>query len=205
MVKVPEGGLGKGPRWARVTEACDKGSKARQVLRNPYLRILEVAGEQRATLLATDSFVAVSIPVEIDPGDVEGYIPVEAFKEAWKARKGTAAPHIFCGDKACEVSNGPTFPYEDRTEYDFPNIAMLRQPSSAWEPMEEAPLVKDEPFKAGVNAAKLAQGAEALGCAEVIVLARSGSGKPWELRPTTEVDDRFALVMPVRLAGQVLR
>lgn len=86
------------PLSGRV-EAAVATDQSRPVLTRVFLRILETKtgrGHNRKTkregwLEATDSYLLIQVPVELDDDDTEGMIPIEALAEARLANRELAA------------------------------------------------------------------------------------------------------------------
>ena len=76
---------------------------------------------ERKRLEAVDGHMAVSTPVEIEPGDVSGPVSVDALKAARKAAGKGATASIHCNGSLA-VPSGPTFPRPDLQGIKFPSL-----------------------------------------------------------------------------------
>jgi hypothetical protein len=97
------------PAKCKLEKVVSK-DQTRPVLASAYLRVVEPATEAEpgsGYLEATDSFKLARVPVELEVGDVEGFIPPAALIEARKADRLT--PRLEANG-TCDVPGGPSFP-----------------------------------------------------------------------------------------------
>ena len=166
----------------------------RPVLTNVHLDV------DKGQVVATDSYMLARFPVELDEGDTSGPIPVDALKASrkppLKLRTGEDGVSIRA-NRNVEVVQGEA-PYlsvpRGDVDYTFPNADSL------------FPAVLAD-FTIGLNAAKLAQLAKALGSDEVVLQFTAGKdGNPEALRPilvrpiSRGDDDPDGILMPIRHA-----
>ena len=96
----------------KIESACEPKNGTRDVLRNPYLEV--DADGKRANLVATNGKILAVIPVEPEPGDTSGHVPVDALKTARKGAKGDVS--IGCNG-AVELPGGLSIPRPDEGEF----------------------------------------------------------------------------------------
>jgi DNA polymerase III sliding clamp (beta) subunit (PCNA family) len=169
-------------------EACASKDQTRPVLTCLHLRINE---DGTATLEATDSYQAISIPVTVEEGDTEGLIPVEAVTEARKQGRGTKEVNLEANGKVI-APNGASWV---RPEGTFPKIPELIPAQLA-------------EFEIGLNPTLLANMAKAFGAETVRIQFCAGSnGMPDNLRPMVVTPrsgdlqgEAKGILMPVRLS-----
>jgi hypothetical protein len=167
---------------SRIEKVASK-DQSRPALASCYLRA-GTAGT--GTLEATDSYKFVRVPVVMDEGDVEGFIPVEAFAAARKNRAG----YLNCNG-SIEVPGGPTFPRQDCGQ--FPDSTRL---------FPEQPVA----FTVGLNAKLLYELAQGLGTDTVQVSFVQGADGPDPLRPMIVtpanglgIEGADGILMPIRV------
>ncbi len=167
-------------RKAAEVEAAASKDSARPALTEPWL--------VGSNLYATDSYVAVRIPVELDPGDTDGTVPGAALKAA---RKPRAMPNVLLNGSAVTSEGDGRAEFSRRVHKDQlpPAIDALIPDADA---LEGATSIT-------VNILKLAQAAKAIGC-DVVTLTIRDADKPIVMQPNVGSDGRIALVMPVRKA-----
>lgn len=179
------------PKLPDLTKVASK-DKSRPVLSCAYL------DTERQVIEATDSYRLVSIPVEIEEGDVSGLIPIEAMKAFQKAHKKTAIyPSLVCRETEVELVNhydGTAQTWKRKVEGTFPNVPEL--------------IPEDvHPFRIGLNAKLLGDLAAGMGTetVEIQFVADRESREPSALRPmiVRPLADRAVtgILMPVRLAS----
>jgi hypothetical protein len=76
---------------------------------------------ERKRLEATNGHMAVSTPVEIEPGDVSGPVSVDALQAARKAAGRAPTASIHCNGSLA-IPSGPTFPRPDLQGMKFPPL-----------------------------------------------------------------------------------
>jgi len=155
----------------------------RPVLTHAFLR---VDGE-RATLEACDSYKLARIPVELEAGDEEGFVPVEALTTARKARAESVSVN-----GSVDIPGGPSFPRPELGQ--FPNAVQLFPDGEV-------------AFAVGVNAKFLHELAQGLGSETVRLEFVKVGDEPSALRPIVvrpiggDAPEADGLLMPVRLAS----
>lgn len=87
-------------------------AKVRPTLAHPYLDV------EAAALIATDSYVMVKVPVDIDEGDESGPIPTDALQAARKVAP-RRLPIYIEANGAAVIPNYATFTRDQA--YEFPN------------------------------------------------------------------------------------
>jgi DNA polymerase III sliding clamp (beta) subunit (PCNA family) len=184
---------------AKVEKAASKDS-TRPVLQHLYLRAGKDAGE--GTLEATDSYMLVRVPVTMEDGDTEGFLPASALTEARKAAdRYTSEVHVGAnGSIEYGTKDGGTVTLARPEPGKFPDTAQLF-------PGELST------FEVGVNPKLLLAAAEAMGCETIrLSFARKRESsiecdsdplRPITVRPLngTTSPDAVAIVMPIRIAG----
>src|ERR1043165_2378632 len=135
-------------------ERAASGDAARPVLEDPYL------DAEAGRLVATDSYILVSLPVELDEGDVSGWVPAEALKAARKTRYANDdLRRIFLSENKAVVDtpagSSAFIRINDRGE--FPKWQQLVPPTEG----------REGEVLISLNAEKLLQAAMAIGTAEV--------------------------------------
>jgi len=175
----------KSPEIDRATSK----DKTRPVLSCAYLNVEE------GTIEATDSYMAVVVPVEIEDGDTSGLIPSEALSALRKASKTVWRSLTANGEVTLETADG--IQTWKRPEGQFPNLRQLT-------PSEYSG------FRVGINPEKLYNLAKALG-SETVTLefalqpsAEEGEGVgffPSNMKPlrVTAGSDAWGILMPVRI------
>lgn len=179
---------------AAKIEQCVSDDKNRCVLTQPYLDIRD--GE--AHVVATDGRCMAVVPVESQPGDVSGHVPVESLKTARKVWGRLTLNTLAVGESAVSVGDHQWKRPELGT---FPN----------WRQVIPSPEKdKTEILRLGINPEYLARVAEAIGTDGHVVLEipveSQGRYKGQVLnaivvRPSDKgaVPGAFGLVMPVRI------
>lgn len=167
---------------------------ARPVLQWVYL------DAEKSEVRVTDSYRAVRYPVELDPGDTSGPIPVEALKASRKPPLKSLSTSIRCNGNV-EVRHGfgadASEPYltipRDQTPGTFPNIDQLEWDNSGG-------------TEFALNAKLLYDLARAMGSETVRIRLHADSPQlkpfavtPMETRGGTEATDPKAIMMPIRI------
>lgn len=171
-------------------EASASKDQTRPVLTHLYLRITGEGDARIGRLEATDSYKLVSIPVEVEDGDTEGFIPVEVLKAARKASRGSSAVQI-------EANGGLVI--EDGTTYPRPE-------PGTWPKTDQLIPTDTTEFEVGLSARFLWDLAQAFGDDRVVVkftAAKDGSPdplRPIHVRPMGSAEG-VAILMPVRVGG----
>ena len=158
----------------------------------------------RKMIEATDSYGLVSIPVEVEEGDVSGMVPIEAWTAFFKAHsKRVPSPSLQCGEDCVLEIDGSTSRWK-RPEGTFPSVAQL-MPDEA----------NRSGFRVRLSVPLLANIAAGLGTDEVTLgfvrskpeLDESAEGVgyfPSNLRPIIVSNGEHgeqAILMPVRMMG----
>jgi hypothetical protein len=136
---------------------------------------------EKATLLATNSYIAARVPCEVEPGDESGLIPAVAIKEAagrsLRIADGKATLFLPDGERAWNLL----------TDGEFPDVEGV---------LDAAPVA---PTRFGINAGLLASLSAALG-------ASPKHHQPVALHPVhplkgmrIEATDATGVLMPVRI------
>jgi hypothetical protein len=169
-------------------EAVPSKEKHRPVLTHLYLRITEENGERVGTLEATDSYKAVMIPVELEDEDTEGFVTIEALKQARKdSPRGTVR---------LSANGGLVTP--EGTEFSRPEAGQ-------WPRLPELVPQDTTEFEIGLSAKFLYEMAQAYGDDRVrIKFTASTDGSPnpmrvMHVRPLNGEGE--GILMPIRLAG----
>lgn len=83
-----------------VVEGCVDAGGGREHLAHVWL------DAKAKTIVASDGWIMAAVPVEVEPGDVSGYIPVPAMAEARRRGRG-AGPvgKLACRDGVCALEN----------------------------------------------------------------------------------------------------
>lgn len=193
------------PTKAKVEKVASK-DQTRPVICNTYLRVIEPptdSGELdgRGYLEATDSYKLIRVPVELESGDVDGFVPPEVLTAARKVNRHD--PRIEANG-SLDIPNGPSFPRPELGQ--FPNVDQLLP--------DETSLAD---FSIGVNARFLFELAQGLGT-DTVRLRFVGErlagvdnpsvdpARPSNLRPILvdgigAAEEGIGLLMPIRLAG----
>jgi len=137
----------------KVKAACSSDA-SRPVLTYAYL------DAERAELQATDSYIAVRVPVELEPGDASGFVPCEALERSRKRDAGSlrlnGSADVMGEYQAADSPEPPLASFARPDLGQFPNLPAL------W---PETPVS----FRVGINAKFLLQVAEALGAEDTAV------------------------------------
>lgn len=193
---------------AKVAAAASK-DEARPALTGAWLDT--EAGELRAT----DSYIAVRMPVSIDAGDADGWLTADALERSRKRDGGGIAA---CGRAdVFTLVNGVDEPGTEYVEahtvasYPRPNLGTPPNLPQLWP-------VDDSGFTVGINAGFLKRAADAVGSSDGVVyltFQKDEAGNPNPLRPIIvrtpgaaleRPDGRHglarpeAIVMPVRVS-----
>lgn len=191
-------------------EKCASRDESRPVLTTVNLRVVKPAGDvQPATdtspetfepgsgfLEATDSYKLVRVPVELEPGDVDGLISVESLQAARKSDRHN--PRLSAGEASADIPGGASYPRPFGGQ--FPNVDSL-VPAGAWGTKSTTV------WEIGFSAKLLYELAQGLGSDGVrISFQPSPDGtEPNPLRPITvralrDGDpDAVGILMPIRL------
>lgn len=183
---------------------------SRPVLHALYLRIRENDGERHGVLEGTDSYKLGRIPVELDEGDTEGFVTLEAIETARKAKYD----HLYCNG-----SLGAGTALEPLVHFPRPELGTFPDTDKLLE-LEPA-MIDGARFRFGINPRLLLELAEGLACDTVELefactktyakgADASSSPAPSPLRPLTvrplgrkrgsDVSaDAIGLIMPVRV------
>ena len=172
----------------KVEKVCDRTRPGSYGYREPLARPWLKGGN----LYATDTYRAVRIPVEVDPDDTDGVVPVEAIKSA-------RASKAFRNECLIIMLNGEARTLEasyPRPEVDTVDIEQL---VPAWaDGLEDAP---DTIVTLRFNAKFLAELASALGTDTVTVRVDTAAmRKPIVVNPSGAAigpDKRLGLLMPL--------
>lgn len=196
----------KFPIEAKIEKVVSR-EKTRPVLARLHLRIVErITGRGRSKrvhrdgyLEATDSYKLVSIPVELDSDDVEGFIPIEAITRARKEKleQIAAGTGVRVGDVVFDRPIEGTYP-------DVPRLL----------PADDAFV-----FAVGVNASFLNEIADAFASSTVrlefpgtVIRTPAGTfkgvqlspNKPIRVRPLAgPVPEAKGILMPTKLADPI--
>jgi hypothetical protein len=190
-----------------MPELVASSDQSRPVLTQVHLNA------ERSAVEVTDAYMIARFPVELDEGDTSGPIPVEALKASrkspFKLVSGTSIrcnAHVEVRAAFGEDASDPyvTLPRESG-EYIFPNVDQLIPDESS---MHE--------FEIGIDAAKLAKLAKAMGddvvrlrfVATKVKDSPPNTWQPSPLRPIlvnpgnlpNSEDQPQGLIMPVRLS-----
>jgi len=169
-------------RKYRVEQACSKDVHGRPALADPYLRIL---GDERGWLEATDSYIAARVSVRGVTYDSDGWVPVDALKQA---------------RKACGAVDEADVPCENGRVNVYGTVYPRPRPGSTFAELEsfytEARL-EDAMVEFGIDAKLLYKLAQALGSERVRLRIRSPL-KPIYVQPLGDPDAE-GLIMPIRL------
>jgi hypothetical protein len=169
------------------------------------------AGEVRAT----DSYVAVRMPVEIDSGDADGWLSVDTLERSRKRDGGGVAANGSATVYSVRYGGGEPSP----EEFDRLTVATFPRPDLGTPPnLPHLWPADDSGFTVGINAGFLKRAADAIGSTDGVVyltFQSDAEGQPNPLRPIIvrtrgaaleRTDGRSglgrpeALVMPVRVS-----
>ncbi len=157
------------------------------ILLHPFLRIEEPG---RGTLLASDKFSAVIIPVETGPQDTSGPVHIEAVKIS---RKHGGV--IRCEPGYCIIPGGVAYPRDDDKHTDFPPVDQLKAAD------------EDIVHEVSLNAKQLLALAQAMGTETVTLRLRADTtSMPVEVSPhlsQPHVEGSWGFLMPYRIPGSV--
>lgn len=196
---------------AKLEKLCSR-DQSRPVMTHLYLRIIGEGEERRGYLEGTDSYKLGRVPVELEPGDTEGFVPVEVIKTARKLKTDSircnGTLEIIAGDTTLA-----TFPRENIGQ--FPDVDRLMD-------LEPA-RIEGYAWKIGLSAKLLHELAEGLGTDGVsleftatkpapdpdtgAVNFAPSNLRPIVVRPLTNHGaenadpDAIGLLMPLRVSG----
>lgn len=197
-MKIP---YGPGSKLCVMPELAASKDKARPALSEPWL---EISPDGTGTLYATDSYIAVAIPVELDAGDTPGTVPQAALKAA-RSRKGGLPPEVMLDSQATAVGRDGT------STVARPDLGGTPDVSRFFVDGLDDPDPNDHILSIGIDAEKLAAVSKALGASNgirlTIALDEAGRTtlKPLRVDPLadrghTVTDGAKGLVMPIKLA-----
>lgn len=195
-------------RPAKVAAAASK-DESRPALTGAWLDT--AAGELRAT----DSYIAVRMPVEIDTGDTDGWLSADTLARSCKRDGGGIAANGSAAVYTVPAGCGAPSP----NDIDALTVASFPRPDLGTAPnLPQLWPVERDGFTVGLNAGFLKRLADALGADDSVVrltFQQDEAGRPNPLRPiivTTgkSSPDRYdgrtgvaapeGLIMPVRCA-----
>lgn len=188
-MKIPQGSDSK--HYIEPERAAGK-DRTRPMLTEPWL---EIDSEGKGTLYATDSYVAVRVPVELDKDDTPGVVPAAALKAARSARWHD--PEVFLNGSASALGKDGTVTVE-RPERDNPNVAQLFVAETT--EGEGTVTIGIDPEK--LQAVALALGARRGVKLTIRVEPGYGSLKPFYVEPLHTTHDGVGLVMPIKLPAR---
>lgn len=166
-------------------------------------------------LRATDSYIAVRMPVEITAGDADGWLTADTLERSRKrdgggiAANGTAA--VFTAEYCDAETDGETIDRLTVASFPRPDLGTPPNLPQLWP-------ADDSGFTVGINAGFLKRAADAIGSSDGVVyltFQSDDNGQPNPLRPIIvrtagaaleRTDGRIglgrpeALVMPVRVS-----
>ena len=155
------------------------------ILLHPFLRI---EPDGTGTLLASDKFTAVVIPVEVSMEDTSGPVHIEAIKASRKLDNT-----IRCEPGYNVVPGGVAYPREDEKHAQFPPVDQL--------------LVDEPVVEVAINAKTLYALAQAMGTEVVTLRVQADTEKlPVGVEPhpsEPHVPGARASMMPYRIPGSV--
>jgi DNA polymerase III sliding clamp (beta) subunit (PCNA family) len=173
----------------KIEAACEDEKGTRDVLKNPYLEVHRDG--ERANLVATNGKILAVIPVEPEPGDTSGHVPVDALKTARKGAKGDVS--IGCNG-AVTLPGGVTMLRPDEGEY--PEWRQVLPDQN-----------RELKIRIGLNISLLKDLADAMGT-EGLILEIADADQPVTVRPTGTGDygnsnrpanpDAYGVIMPMR-------
>lgn len=173
-------------------EAASKDS-SRPVLTAVHLTI---DGEGNGWLDATDSYMLVRVPCDVEPGDVAGLIPREALIDAAKSAGRATEAHLTCNGSVTD-STGRTW---TRPAGQFPDVDRIigEEPTTTLG-MDGA---ATDAIAFGIDPLLLAKAAKAMG-AKRIRIAVASPLKPVRVTSLSGYAGRapVAVLMPIRLAS----
>ena len=183
---------------------------SRPVLCTLYLRIVGEGAERKGYLEGTDSYKLARIPVELDEGDTEGFIPLEAIQTARKLKVDTIR-----ANGTVDIPTGT----ETAVSYSRPDVGQFPNTDALLD--VEPARIDGERWRIGLNPTLLAELAAGMGCETVeleFAAVRPAPGpdggnvdfRPSGLRPVTvrplgfirgagSTSDATGLLMPVRV------
>jgi hypothetical protein len=179
-------------RAKKIALACSDDKATRENLAHPY--------HKDGKLYATDGKIAVSVTVD-EEKELNGYVPVEAVKEASKKpKRGEPEPVINIGENEVQViaSNTTVFKRPDeKTMRNFP----VDQIEEMLERHNSNPVLR-----IGIDPALLKRLAEAMGAEQVVLsipcncadekgIAAGAIG----VRPIDQENDSAGVIMPYRI------
>jgi DNA polymerase III sliding clamp (beta) subunit (PCNA family) len=170
-------------------EKATSTDATRYAINEPYLEIVEGKG----TLVATNGMIMSMVPVEIEEGDVEGYVNQEAIKASRKTFKPRDVK-TFKASGCIQLFDGQTFPRNGKArDYQFPKFRQV------------IPKFDKPTIKIGIDATLLARLAEAMGT-EGVVLEIQDEFSPILVTPSNSSGtecvecEAVGVIMPIRLS-----
>jgi len=195
-------------RPPKVAAAASK-DQSRPALTGAWLDT--AAGELRAT----DSYIAVRMPVEIDAGDADGWITADTLERSRKRDGGGIAANGSATVYTVPAGGGEPAP----EAFDRLTVATFPRPNLGTPPnLPRLWPADDSGFTVGINAGFLKRAADAIGSSDGVVyltFQSDAEGRPNPLRPIIvrapgaareRTDGRSgfgrpeAIVMPVRVS-----
>lgn len=161
-----------------------KNAKLEKVVDGTRRPSMGAACLQGSRLLATNGYALASVPVELEPGDVDGPVTVEALKASRKGKSWEAS--IECNG-SLKVADGVTYPRPDLGE--FPST------EKALEDAKASPKV----VRIGLNAKKLRDLADALGASDGRIVLEIEAPDKAVLVWALEAPGALGVIMPVTI------
>lgn len=163
---------------------CAGTDKSRPILTHVNLFIVETEDGRSGWLEATDSYIAVRIPITLDAEDTPGLLTVEMLKAAAK-NEGS----IICDDTTCTISTGQTWP-RPKLDGKYPDLAEL---------FKRNPIQDGVSGRFGFSPALFVKAEKALG-SRGLKLSSANDLKPIRVESLSNgVPGAECLVMPIRL------
>lgn len=160
-----------------IEQACT-ADPTRLAVNRPYL--------QGSTLIATDGYMLVAVPIELESGDVDGYVPVKILKASRAGKKKELASIILTDKKSAE-SEGVIEP-RNPSDSIFPNWQQVVPKAN-----------RDVTFKIGLDAALLGRLSDAMGGSDDKLILEFVDDRQAIVVKKISAPDVLAILMPTRL------
>ena len=173
----------------KIELACST-DKQRAAICNPYLEI----DDKGARMIATNGQILAIVPVDPQEGDKAGLVPVDAIKDARKAKPASLPEATLACNGNVKLLDGRQYP---RPDFAFPNYRAVL-------PAENRPAK----FTVGIDAKLLWELAQAMGTQGVtlefenelsaIKVRPSAAGQHGSIKPADY--EARGVIMPIRIS-----
>jgi hypothetical protein len=169
-----------------IPEACVSKDDTRPVLTEINVTSINDPGafESQHVAMASNGFVAVAVPVELEDDDIPGLVSAEAFRQARKLGKKNDPIHMVLLEGTVRLDNGVELP---RPEGTFPDLMRVVPDTSMAERT-------DKPMFA-ISTEYVANLGKAMGSGSVVI-ERFQHTSPLVLYPTPSRSNRMILDAP---------